>query len=139
MGLHKRIYYLVKAVLDYQKQTKTSLKQFYLCNIIQLPIFITMVMSIRKICYESEDMAGQGALWFPNLSEPDPFFILPITAALLNYANLSRGITKENEHWYVNRFRSFFAVLQFFHLPFTHTWPAGAFVYWISSSSFMFL
>ena len=70
-----------------------------------------MVMSIRKICYESEDMAGQGAFWFPNLSEADPFFVLPITAALLNYANLTRGITKENEHWYVNRFRSFFAVL----------------------------
>jgi membrane protein insertase Oxa1/YidC/SpoIIIJ len=27
-------------------------------------------------------------------------------------------------------------VLQFFHLPFTNQWPAGAFVYWISSSSF---
>jgi len=25
MGLHKRIYYLTKAVLDYQRQTKTSL------------------------------------------------------------------------------------------------------------------
>ena len=50
---------------------------------------------------------------------------------------MQRGITKENEHWYVNRFRSFFALLQFFHLPFTHQWPAGAFVYWISSSAFV--
>lgn len=78
-------------------------------------------------------------LWFPNLNEADPYFILPISAAVLNYFNLSRGITKDNEHWYINRFRTFFSVLQFFHLPFTHTWPAGAFVYWISSSSFVFL
>jgi membrane protein insertase Oxa1/YidC/SpoIIIJ len=98
-----------------------------------------MVMSIRKISTESEDMYGAGALWFPNLNEPDPYFVLPIAAALLNYFNLSRGITKENEHWYVNRFRTFFSVLQFLHLPFTHMWPAGAFIYWISSSSFMFV
>jgi membrane protein insertase Oxa1/YidC/SpoIIIJ len=39
----------------------------------------------------------------------------------------------------VNRFRSFFQVLQFLHLPFTHQWPAGAFVYWISSSFFVFM
>ena len=25
----------------------------------------------------------------------------------------------------------------FFHLPFTHAWPAGVFVYWITSSSMM--
>lgn len=52
---------------------------------------------------------------------------------------MQRGITKENQHWFVNRFRSFFQVLQFFHLPFTHMWPAGAFVYWISSSTFVFM
>ena len=28
-------------------------------------------------------------------------------------------------------------MLQFFHLPFTHQWPSGAFVYWISSSLFV--
>jgi hypothetical protein len=37
----------------------------------------------------------------------------------------------------MNRFRSFFAVLQIFHLPFTYLWPSGAFVYWISSSTFV--
>jgi len=97
-----------------------------------------MVLSIRKISFENDDLAGAGMLWFKNLNEADPYLILPVAAALINYLNLSRGITKENEHWYVNRFRTFFSVLQFFHLPFTHTWPAGAFLYWISSSSFTF-
>ena len=78
-------------------------------------------------------------LWFKDLNEPDPYLILPLIATLLNYINLGRGITKENEHWFINRFRSFFQVLQFLHLPFTHKWPAGSFVYWISSSLFVFL
>lgn len=87
--------------------------------------------------FENDDLKGEGILWFKNLNDPDPYLVLPILATLLNYINLSRGITKENEHWFVNRFRSFFAVLQFFHLPFTNQWPAGAFIYWISSSAFV--
>ena len=82
-----------------------------------------MVLSIRKISFENEELTGAGMLWFPNLNEPDPYLILPVTAAMLNYFNLSvsnlftfncflqRGITKENEHWYINRFRTFFSVL----------------------------
>jgi len=70
-----------------------------------------MVLSIRKISYENDELEGAGMLWFPNLNEPDPYLILPIFSALLNYANQSRGITKDNEHWFVNRFRTFFSVL----------------------------
>ena len=98
-----------------------------------------MVFSIRKICVEQEGLAGTGALWFRDLNEMDPYMVLPLIAALLNYYNLNRGITKENEHWFVNRFRSFFSVLQFMHLPFTHKWPAGVFIYWICSSLFVFV
>jgi len=85
-----------------------------------MPVFIVMVLSIRKVCYENADLAGAGFGWFVNLNQPDPYFILPLLATALNYANLGYGITKENEHWFINRFRSFFQVLQFFHLPFTH-------------------
>jgi hypothetical protein len=48
-----------------------------------------MVLSIRKISFENEDLHGAGALWFPNLNEPDPYLILPVAAALINYFNLS--------------------------------------------------
>ena len=128
-----------KAVYNLAKKTGTSLLKFYFYNIIQLPVFVIMVFSIRKICYEHEELAGKGMLWFKDLNEPDPYLILPLIATLLNYINLGRGITKENEHWFINRFRSFFQVLQFLHLPFTHKWPAGSFIYWISSSLFVFL
>jgi hypothetical protein len=48
-----------------------------------------MVLSVRKICYENDDLTGAGALWFPNLNEADPYFILPVVSSLLNYFNLS--------------------------------------------------
>ena len=54
----------------------------------QLPVFIIMVLSIRKVSFENEDLTGAGVLWFPNLNDPDPFLILPILATTLNYINL---------------------------------------------------
>lgn len=47
-----------------------------------------MVMSIRKISYENDDLKGAGILWFKDLNEADPYLILPIVATVLNYLNL---------------------------------------------------
>jgi membrane protein insertase Oxa1/YidC/SpoIIIJ len=89
LSLPKRAYYFTKALVDFQKQTKTSLLQFYICNIIQVPVFIIMVMSIRKVSFEHEELAGAGIWWFKDLNEADPYLILPIASALLNYVNLT--------------------------------------------------
>ena len=48
-----------------------------------------MVLSIRKISHENDDLHGAGALWFPNLNESDPYLVLPLVAASINYFNLS--------------------------------------------------
>lgn len=37
--------------------------------------------------------------------------------------DLKRGINKDNEHWFINKWRSFFQILQIFYLPFTCQWP----------------
>ena len=47
-----------------------------------------MVLSIRKISTENEDLTGAGAFWFPTLTEPDPYMLLPFMATALNYFNL---------------------------------------------------
>ena len=47
-----------------------------------------MVLSIRKISTENEDLTGAGMLWFKNLNEPDAYLILPLIATCLNYFNL---------------------------------------------------
>jgi membrane protein insertase Oxa1/YidC/SpoIIIJ len=59
---------------------------------IQIPVFIVMVLSIRKISYENDDLQGAGILWFPNLNEADPYLILPLLATILNYVNLGVSI-----------------------------------------------
>lgn len=48
-----------------------------------------MVLSIRKISFENDDLAGAGCLWFPNLNEADTTMVLPLISTVLNYINLS--------------------------------------------------
>ena len=57
-----------------------------------------MVLSIRKLSFENNDLTGAGMLWFPNLNEPDPYLILPISAAILNYWNLTVSSISINYH-----------------------------------------
>lgn len=88
LPLHKRIWHAGRAIVDYSRQTNTNLLSFYFYNIVQIPVFIIMVLSIRKISTENTDLEGAGAFWFKNLNEPDQYLILPVIATALNYFNL---------------------------------------------------
>ena len=134
----KKSYYFLKACFKYCKDIKVNPFLFLSYNLLQVPIFFLMIFSIRKISFE-HNLTGEGMLWFKNLNEPDPYMILPIAAALITYYNLGRGITKENEHWVINRLRSMAQILQLLYLPFTCLWPSGTHVYWITSTSLIFL
>ena len=88
MRLPKKTVLALKACLDFAKQTGVSMTKFYFYNLIQIPIFITMVFSIRKIATENDDLAGQGLWWFKDLNEMDPYMILPIVSSIFTYVNL---------------------------------------------------
>ena len=92
MPIHKRAWYGTKAILDFSKQTNTSLLSFFFYNLVQIPVFIIMVLSIRKISTENEDLAGEGIFWFKDLNAPDQYLILPLIATALNYFNLGVSI-----------------------------------------------
>ena len=89
MWLPKKAYHALLAIYMFAKATKVNLLGFYFYNIIQLPVFIIMVLSIRKISFENDDLAGAGCLWFPDLNQPDSYMILPAISTVLNYYNLS--------------------------------------------------
>ncbi len=119
----RKYYYFVRSLFKYAKEVNVNPFAFAAYNIFQIPVFFVMIFSIRKIAYD-EDLTDTGMLWFKNLNEPDNYYILPILSAFLTYVNIGRGINKENEKWLINRWRSFFQVLQICYLPFTVLWPS---------------
>ncbi len=78
-------------MLKYSKDVNVNLFTFAAYNLVQLPIFLLMVWSIRKIATE-EDLTNKGILWFPNLNEADPYMILPIISVVVT--SIPLGVNK---------------------------------------------
>lgn len=67
----------------------------------QIPVFWYFSIDLRKIINGADPALAQeltesGFLWVPDLTEPDPWFGLPILAGMLLYANVEVAIGKQS-------------------------------------------
>ena len=97
--------------------------------LVQMPIFITMFYVIRGFGAEHPSFTEGGILWFQNLAVQDPTYILPILSAVTLLA--ASEITSKNidpqQRWLMR-------ALPVVFIAFTYYFPAGLFVYWITSN-----
>ena len=104
--------------------------------LVQMPIFIGIFYVIRKFggqpgysdpLYPS--FREGGILWFQDLSQMDPYFVLPVLSALTLLA--ATEITSKNidpqQRWLMR-------LLPIGITVFLWSFPAGLFVYWITSN-----
>ena len=107
--------------------------------LVQMPIFIGIFYVIREfggyrigervVPPKFESFHEGGILWFQNLSAPDPFYLLPVISALTMLA--ATEITAKNvdpqQRWLMR-------LLPIGITVFLFNFPAGLFVYWITSN-----
>ena len=107
--------------------------------LVQMPIFIGIFYVIRQfggyrigdrvVPPQFESFHEGGILWFQNLSAPDPFYLLPVISALTMLA--ATEITAKNidpqQRWLMR-------LLPIGITVFLFNFPAGLFVYWITSN-----
>ena len=60
---------------------------------LQIPFFFYFASDLQRIIRGSDielarALQDGGALWFPDLTEPDPYFALPVIAGALMYLNV---------------------------------------------------
>ena len=108
-------------------------------SLIQIPIFITFVFTMRRMIRDPElanELSNGGILWFENLTLADPTLLLPLTAIGLTYINLqvSLGNAPNGSMFYY--LKDIGQVLLILFLPITSGLPSGVFVYWTTSASF---
>jgi YidC/Oxa1 family membrane protein insertase len=61
-------------------------------SMLQVPILMTWFFSLRYVCSLPEQYPGlvsQGFLWFKDLSEYDPYGVLPVLSSTMTYLNIS--------------------------------------------------
>jgi|GEM_PF-718309 len=107
--------------------------------LVQMPVFIGIFYVIRQfggykvgdrvVPPQYESFHDGGILWFQNLSAADPLLILPIVSALTMLA--ATEITAKNvdpqQRWLMR-------LLPIGVTVFLYKFPAGLFVYWITSN-----
>ena len=98
--------------VDHGKQTLTNLRGIYtrydvhpvrvfLSPLMQLPFFVYFASDIRKTVNGldvelAKSLETGGTLWFMDLTEPDPWFVLPSLAGVLLYANVEMAVGKQS-------------------------------------------
>jgi len=46
------------------------------------PFFLSFFASLHNLCLTEPGMRGEGILWFTDLTDPDPTFLLPVLSGL---------------------------------------------------------
>jgi YidC/Oxa1 family membrane protein insertase len=101
--------------------------------IVQLPIFIVLYYTIKRFD-ALESFASGGLFWFKDLTIADPYFILPVAYVLTMMAS---------QHWTLKytapQQKQLMRILPVVFGLFLLRFPAGLFVYWISSNIITFV
>src|SRR5919107_292568 len=97
--------------------------------LVQMPIFITMFYVIRGFGDTHPSFTSGGILWFQDLSAYDPFYILPVLSALtmLAASEITSKHIDPQQRWIMRTLPVVFTI-------FLLTFPAGLFMYWITSN-----
>ena len=110
--------------------------------LVQIPIFIGIFYVIKDFGGFSGALGGGGAteashpsfteggiLWFTNLSNADQFYILPVVAAITMLASMevTNKSMEPQQRWIMR-------IMPVGFIFFTYWFPAGMFVYWITSN-----
>lgn len=148
----------IKETRDYvHLQSVMKLRKLFHCEFykslvnlfIQVPVFITVAMSIRIVTQFDPQLQSAGILWFNDLGQPDPYLILPITAVALTVYSIQRSRNNSGTNKISNnnntetpqdvsikgidnllRIIQLIAVSSTFYLS---TLPSGIFIYWITT------
>ncbi|XP_064458077.1 cytochrome c oxidase assembly protein COX18, mitochondrial-like [Ornithodoros turicata] len=117
--------------------------------LVQIPVWISFSVALRNMAFMMpyQDMAAQalflelsvgGALWFTNLTVPDPLFIMPVLLGAVNLLNIEMNALKRagNITRYAKVVTNVFRVLSLVMIPIASMMPSDVALYWLCSSGF---
>src|SRR5215213_10104837 len=116
-----------EATMELYKERRINPLAGFLPVLVQVPVFITMYQVIRN---HEESFASGGLLWFTDLTRADPYFILPVLSASILVA--AGRISSRNVD---PRQRRMMQLLPLAFTAFLMRFPAGLFVYWLTSNT----
>ena len=107
--------------------------------IVQMPVFMSMFFALKKMPdIFPEELADGGILWFPDLTQPDPLYVLPIMSGLTFLVMMEMGKKQmlasapEQGQMMLNFFRGMAVMI----VPFSMYFPTAVLTYWTVNNTF---
>lgn len=121
----------------FQKKHDVNPLRGFLIPMVQAPIFMSFFIALRKMSYlPVPSMQTGGALWFPDLTAADPFFILPLAVTGTMFFILELGAESGIDNPNLRAMKTVFRIMPFVILPLTINFPTAVFAYWLTSNCF---
>uniref|UniRef100_A0A8C6UIV9 OXA1L mitochondrial inner membrane protein n=1 Tax=Neogobius melanostomus TaxID=47308 RepID=A0A8C6UIV9_9GOBI len=121
----------------FQKKHDVNLLRGFLIPMVQAPIFMSFFIALRKMAYlPVPSMQTGGALWFPDLTIADPFYILPIVVTGTMFFILELAVESGIDNPNLKAMKTVFRVMPLIILPMTINFPTAVFTYWLTSNCF---
>jgi YidC/Oxa1 family membrane protein insertase len=119
-----------EAIMNLYRERRVNPLAGFLPILVQIPVFITMYRVIRNHEETFPSFASGGLLWFVDLTRADPYFILPVLSASILF--VAGGISSRNV---APGQRRMMRLMPIAFTAFIARFPAGLFVYWVSSNT----
>eukprot|EP01116_Phalansterium_solitarium_P023565 TRINITY_DN8329_c0_g1_i1.p1 TRINITY_DN8329_c0_g1~~TRINITY_DN8329_c0_g1_i1.p1 ORF type:complete len:455 (-),score=92.33 TRINITY_DN8329_c0_g1_i1:146-1510(-) len=100
--------------------------------LIQMPIWVLLFFSLKKLALIDPAMAYEGTLWFHNLTVPDDYYRLPILSA--SGMLLSMALGAEGGPPQAQKMKLFMVAMTPFIVWGTGSFPQGVLLYWALAS-----
>lgn len=96
--------------------------------ILQLPVFFGLFYALWSPQYRPK-FSTEGFLWIPNLTQPDPYFILLVLIVVTTYFSQA-VMTKDPKQLQIGIIMSLFMGF----IVYTTKFPAGVLLYWVTTN-----
>ena len=93
--------------------------------LVQMPILMGMYYALFNFTFPSPEAAA--FFWLPNMSEPDPFYILPVLSAATTYLQQKMTSTEMNA-----QMKIMMTVMPLFIGWISLKFPSGLVLYWVT-------
>jgi len=113
-----------QAMLELYKEHNVNPMAGCLPILIQMPILFALFSALRDFPYKNEDHAT--FVWIQNLSQPDPFYILPVVAAAATFIQMKTTTNSQDQT----------QKIMLYSMPLVFGWmsatfPSGLALYWV--------
>ncbi|GAA6030243.1 hypothetical protein JCM8097_009006 [Rhodosporidiobolus ruineniae] len=103
----------------------------------QAAVFMCMFFALRGLAGAGlPSMSTEGAAWFTDLTQSDPYYILPVASTALTLATLETGVdqTTTQQTSTTKNMKAVFRVMLVLALPFIAYFPAALLLYWTTNN-----